>query len=171
MNARLLGAMLEFGIDKFEMSALEFCDESLLIETERKWIEMLGTTDGKCGYNLRVDTDSGMLTHNSTSKKITANLKKQWDAGIRDGHSDKLKKNWEDNPHRKIENGAMFRERLTKYSYKVTKPDGVVIDCNYAQLCELGLKNIPASFHRKKTNDVMYKSYRVVRLIIKDRSW
>ena len=67
----------------------------MLAEKELFWIGRLRVTDRNVGYNLRLDSSTGMVTHSETSIKISNRLKKEWSEGVRDGHSDKLKVSWE----------------------------------------------------------------------------
>jgi hypothetical protein len=110
-----------------------------------------------------MDSNTGMITHPDTSKKISVNLKRQWANGERDGHGDKLKKSWSNNDKRKKQQSQMMTKNLTKYSYEVTSPKGSVENCDYTRLTELGLKSVLSNFFRKKSNDAMCKGFRVIR--------
>lgn len=88
LNDYLFAAMRKVGINNFEMFVLEFCESEALSERELVWIINFNTTDRNCGYNLRLDSSSGMLAHADTKSKISKNLKRQWAEGIRDGHSE-----------------------------------------------------------------------------------
>lgn len=163
INDYLFNAMNKVGINQFEYFPLEFCTIDETAIRELFWITELNTIDRNHGYNLRLDSSTGMITSQSTSEKISANLRRQWRDGIRDNHSQKMKDIWSNDPKRKLQQSTLLRKYRTKYDYNVHHPDGTVETCQYSRLIELGLKNVIANFHRKKSNDVMCKGFRVVR--------
>src|ERR1700740_3760185 len=128
------------------------------------WILKLGSLDRNSGYNLRLDTETGMETSQSTSEKIRENLKRQWAAGERSGHSDKMKKKWQSDPLRRKRQGEMFSKMRTKYEYKVTGPDNVSKTVLYKELQVSGLQNVLANFHRNKSNRVTCRGFIVERI-------
>ena len=60
----------------FEMTVLEYTSFDLLIR-EKYWIEYYNTTCHEHGYNLRKDDENGMITHSSTSVKISNRMKER----------------------------------------------------------------------------------------------
>lgn len=164
LNDYLYRAIKKVGIDNFDFIPVEFIeDKSKLIERERFWIEQFRSTERNFGYNLRIDDErSGLITNPETSRKMSENLKRQWASGVRDSHSDKLKKSWKENPHRRETQSKLFTRYKTKYEYKVLLPEGVRI-MNYADLVEMGLHSVISNFHRKKSNDVVHKGIRIIR--------
>lgn len=161
-----MNAMLKYGFDSFSFSIVELCDVSVCAERELYWMDFYDSCNHDKGYNLRRDSSSGMVTHKSTSDKISKRLKKEWSSGIRSEHSDKMKKKWSERD--KSEQSAVMSKALTKYFYKLTNSDGVVQIVVYKQLCELGLKNIISKFHTKKSDVVSYKGYIVERFKINE---
>jgi len=162
INNFLMTAMEKDGYENFNFINLEICEKEELFSKELFWIEKLKSSESEFGYNLRKDTLSGMVTHSSTSEKISNRLKKEWSDGKRDGHSKKLKANWEDNPYRKVFQSDLFSKIKTKYEYVVTK-DGKEWIVLYKDLHQYGLKDVGSYFHRKKSDDVICKGYRVIR--------
>lgn len=157
MNRYLLNSMTKYGIGKFKMEILEECPESDLSVREHHWMIELDSL-GDNGYNLRSDTDQGMIVHAKTSEKITNRLKEEWSSGVRDDHSEKLKLNWLERD-REAQAGVM-RKVLTKWMYKVD--DGEPI--SYSQICEMGLKGVLSPFHRKKSDIVTFKGFKIERI-------
>jgi hypothetical protein len=155
--------MIKVGIDKFEIFPLEFAEIDNLSELELRWMVRLKSTDRNHGYNLRMDSSTGMITSPETSQKISDNLKRQWASGIRDGHAEKLRDKWASDPTRKKNQGILFSQIKTKYEYEVYHPNGEIESCSYDRLVELGLKNVIVNFHRKNSNDVKCKGFRVIR--------
>src|ERR1035441_5598068 len=60
VNPYLYAAMRKSGLSNFEMFALEFCDSEQLSECELKWMLSLRSTERNFGYNLRMDSSSGI---------------------------------------------------------------------------------------------------------------
>jgi len=163
INDYLFNAMSKVGIENFEFFPLEFCSIKETAERELFWMVKLKSTDRNHGYNLRMDSSTGMITSSETSKKISENLKKQWASGVRDDHAEKLREKWASDPERKRKQGESFRQIKTKYEYEVHHPDGVVESCLYSRLVELKIKNVITNFHRQNSNDVMCNGFRVIR--------
>jgi len=163
INDYLFNAMRKVGFENFEMFPLEFCEISECAERELFWMTELKSTERNFGYNLRMDSSTGMLTTSSTSEKIRKNLKEQWASGVRDGHGEKLRKSWENNTVRRLQQSKLLSQIKTKYEYRVTSPEGVTKKCDYSQLCEMGLKNVMSTFHRKNTNTAVFKGFTIQR--------
>lgn len=166
INEYLMNSFIKYGFDNFEFKVIEVVAVELLSERELFWIDALDTTNQLKGYNLRRDSSSGMITHKSTSEKISKRLIKEWEDGVRAGHADKVKESWK---HRSRESQAnLMSDNLTKYEYVVYLPDGCVF-VRYAELCNHGLKNVISKFFKKKCDDVVFKGIRVRRVSIEDK--
>lgn len=157
MNNYLLRSMIKHGIENFKMEVLEECNFDDLSVRELHWMNELGSL-GEGGYNLRSDTDQGMIVHPKTSAKITSRLKDEWNSGLRDGHSDKLKASWEGRD-RAFQSSVMTKV-LTKWMYKID--DGKPV--SYKTLDEMGLKGVMSPFHRKKSDCVTFKGHKIERV-------
>lgn len=166
MNEYLYNSMIKYGVDAFEMFPLEFVDESIISERELWWMNHFNSLNRHKGYNLRSDSSTGMHTHDETKRKISQRLKREWKQGLRNGHSDKLKENWKSRD--RSAQGKMFSASLTKYSYIVTKDDGTTDVCSYKELKELGLSNVIAKFHKKKSNFEKFKTVTVERVVVNE---
>jgi group I intron endonuclease len=163
VNDYLYRSIQKHGLDKFEMFPLEFVESDQLPARELWWMNHLNTLNRRNGYNLRADSSSGMITHQSTRDKISERLKQEWKSGIRSGHSDKLKKSW-NNQQRRDDQSRLFSKIKTKYVYMVVFPNGdVESDCDYQRLTELGLKSSLSSFHRSGDDTVVVKGHVVNR--------
>lgn len=162
-NPHLQNAWNKYGEYFFEYFVLEFLEpnEQLVAERELYWMKIYNSLEN--GYNLRSDSDSKMIVHEETSKKISERLKKEWSEGIRSKHGEKLAKNWENNIERKEQQSKLFSKLKTKYLYKIN--DKLY---DYFQLKELGYKNCIEAFYRKKSNIVTFKGIVVERVKIED---
>lgn len=170
-NPYLQKAWNKYGSDNFEYIILDkFTEitEDLLSEKELYYINLFRVTDSKYGYNLRKDSNTKMICHELTSLKISNRLKKEWKSGIRNNHSQKLKQNWKNNTTRKIKQSQLFSKTKTKYMYYIQTPNGDNIKVLYQELCELGLQNCIATFCKKKTDNIIFKSHVIKRVIIED---
>lgn len=167
VNPHLMNAVLKDGVDSFEFTVLEFCDdtEEAAVQ-ELYWMMHLGTLDRNFGYNLRADTTTGMITHPETSKKISDRLKKEWESGKRNGHSEKLKDSWQFRD-RKTQS-KQFSKSLTRYEYCVYLETGIRVVL-YEELVSMGFKNAIAGFHRKQCDDITYKGVRIVRRNVEEK--
>lgn len=164
INDYLYNAICKYGIQDFEMIPLEFAAIDELSELELQWMKVLDSTNRRFGYNLRMDSSTGMITSPETSKKISDNLKGQWARGERSGHSQKLKDAWASNPERVKSQGELFSKLKTVWSYVVTFPDGSKRTMNYKDLKGCGLGNCLSEFHRKKTDSCRYKGHAITRI-------
>lgn len=162
INSYLMNAMIKYGFYNFEFSILEFCEINLCAEKELYWIDFYDSCNHEKGYNLRRDSSTGMITHETTSVKISNRLKSEWSSGIRDDHSEKLSKNW--STRSKTEQSKLLTNILTKYCYEIIDEHGNSNVVVYKQLCNLGLKNVIASFHKKNTSVVKFKGYIIRRV-------
>jgi len=162
LNNHLYNAMVKSGINNFDFVPLEFASDLELPEKELLWMDTLKSCERDRGYNLRRDSDGHMVTSSETSGKISNNLKQQWASGVRDGHSQKLKENWKNNPLRSKQQSKILSINKTRYQYIVYEGcESTVV--NYSWLKQNKLHNVITHFHRKKSNDVIYKGVRIIR--------
>lgn len=159
INEYLLNSMNKYGFENFTFEILEVCENYLTPKKELDYILKLKSNDKDIGYNLRLDTSSGvMLTDKRTSDKISNRLKSEWIKGIRKNHSDKLKKSWK-NRSRKEQSELMVKN-LTKYKYLINDTREV----DHQGLVSLGLANCLSEFHRKRSDFCIWKSFRIQRI-------
>lgn len=165
LNDYLLNAMRKVGIEKFEMFVLEFCELEVLNVNELKWIENFNTLNRNYGYNLRLDSSTGLITNAETSIKMSNNLKNQWSSGVRKDHSEKLKKSWaEASPLRRKEQSQRFAQIRTKYDYSITYPNGLIeTPVTYLKLKTLGIKSALGNMCRSGLNFTNCNGYYVTR--------
>jgi len=167
INFYLWNAFKKYGIDNFEASILEYCEIEKLKELELRYMILYKSTDRNFGYNLRLDSSTGMMCHELTKEKISARLRKEWSEGVRDGHSEKLKKSWESSI-RRDEQRKMFSKILQKYEYKLSTLDNIFIESvDYSKLRELKLENCLSTFHTKKTTIIKFKGYIIEKVLLK----
>lgn len=151
---------ISHNLDSFDISIIETCSISDLATKELHWMNVLNTTNSKYGYNFRMDSSTGMITHKETSEKISKRLKKEWASGIRDGHSKKLSESWSNSPKRRKDQSKLMSKTLTKYSYNLYGTDGTLLDSvSYLGLKERGLQNCLATMCRKQSNKIRFKGF------------
>jgi group I intron endonuclease len=171
INQYLMAAMKKSGFEKFEMFVLEFCEPDFLQERELWWMQKFNTTCRNLGYNLRMDSSSGMVAHLDTKLKISQNLKRQWAEGKRAGHSEKLKASWANaSPLRSVEQSERFRKSRTKFAYTITHPNGDVEHCDYLRLKVLGIKSAVGNMCRTNKNITRCNGYVVQRQPVGEQS-
>lgn len=161
INNYLMSSMEKYGFENFTFEPILICSiqDSLIFELE--YMKNYNSLNRDYGYNLRSDSDGGMITSKETSSKISSRLKKEWKDGKRNNHSKKLKKSW-NNRNRKDQSELMTKN-LTKYYYIIN--NDILNKLTYADLKALNLQNVIGSFHRKKSDDVFYKNIRIQRYL------
>lgn len=164
INEYLLRSMTKHGLHNFKYEVLEFCAADIMGEREIYWMDYHHSCNREFGYNLRRDSSGGMEVSDETREKISKRLIKEWKSGIRDSHSEKLKKSWESRD--KAAQGEFFRKVLTKYKYLVYYSENVATEMYYRDLKTAGLKSVISTFHKKKTNDVTFKGLRIRRVMV-----
>ena len=161
INQYLLNSFCKNGFDCFNFTIIEFCDLDKLSERELFWMQYYNSTDKRYGYNLRMDSSTGMITHEKTKEKISRRLKKEWENGIRDNHSEKLKESWKNRDKEK--QSKILSKNLTKYKYIIENDFGK-FEVYYENLCKMGYKNVVSTFHKKNCNEVIFKNARIKRV-------
>ena len=83
INQYFMNAIEKYLPENFTFEVVEVCEIDLLAERELHWMVVYRSTEQDCGYNLRMDSSTGMITHPETSKKISERIKKEYEEGIR----------------------------------------------------------------------------------------
>ena len=161
INNYLLNSFLKYGFDNFEFEVVEFCSLEQCSEKELNWMIEFDTTNKEVGYNLRMDSSTGMITHELTSKKISERLRDEWSKGVRKNHGAKLKASWEFRD--RDEQSKLMSKTLTKYVYDLYYEDREEIGILYKELRDRGLSSAIGNFHRRKSDEVMCKGVKVIR--------
>ena len=92
INDYLRNSISKYGIESFVFEIVEITTVEALAERELFWMLEYKSTDRNYGYNLRLDSSTGMVTHELTRKKISERLRKEWRDGKRSAHRDKMTK-------------------------------------------------------------------------------
>ena len=161
INNYLLNSFLKYGFDNFEFEVVEFCSLEQCSEKELNWMIEFDTTNKEVGYNLRMDSSTGMIMHELTSKKISERLRDEWSKGVRKNHGAKLKASWEFRD--RDEQSKLMSKTLTKYVYDLYYEDREEIGILYKELRDRGLSSAIGNFHRRKSDEVMCKGVKVIR--------
>lgn len=175
-NEHLLSAFNLYGEDNFECYLLEKFEESenleqILADRELFWMKELDSLNKDKGYNLRWDSEGKCFVSDETREKISRRIKDEWDNGIRDQHSNKMKNYWNTNPERKIQQSTIMSKNKQKYHYDIFDSDLNLIVQNgtYQDLINYGLdKSIMSSFFRNKKDEVFCKGFKVIRYKINE---
>lgn len=170
-NPYLINAWYKYGESNFEYYVIETLpvDDELVAQRELYWMMQYDSLNPLNGYNLRADSDSRMIVHNLTRQKISNRLKTEWANGIRKQHAMKLKLSWQKDESRKSTQSNRFSKTLTKWQYQLYTLNNEFVDTvNYIQLKELKLHNCIATFHKKSTNKIKFKTYIIIRVKIED---
>lgn len=166
INDYLYNAMKKHGVENFEFLPVDFAPIEELGDLELQWMTTLNSVHRNYGYNLRLDTSTGMVAAPETSVKISENLRRQWAEGVRSNHSEIMSAKWASNPERRKKQGELLSKIKTRYRYVVTDPVGFVFECDYKRLKELSLSSVLSSFHRKNCNVAVIKGHRIERFTV-----
>lgn len=83
INPYFLNSIKKHNPENFTFEVVETCSIEMLAERELHWMVVFRSTEADFGYNLRMDSSTGMITHPSTSKKISERIKKEFENGTR----------------------------------------------------------------------------------------
>lgn len=159
-NPYLTNSWYKYRNDNFEYFVVEKCEGEVLIASrELFWMKHFDSLNREKGYNLRSDSDSKMIVHESTKKKISDRLKKEWSLGVRSEHGKKLSDNWKTTPERNAQQSKVMSKALTKYFYIVNGEK-----LSYQDLVKSGLKNAIGKFWIKKSDTIVYKGISIERV-------
>lgn len=128
-NQYFINSWWKYGKENFEYFILEIIDlknenlENILKEKELFWIKYYNSIDRNYGYNLRMDSETKMIVHESTRLKLKiANHKRFSNIEERLKIGEKSKNFWKNNPEIKEEMKEKVSENHTKYHiYQYTK--------------------------------------------------
>ena len=161
INSYLLNSFLKYGFDNFKFDVIEFCSVDKCSERELYWMIEFDTTNKEVGYNLRMDSSTGMITHELTSKKISDRLRDEWSKGFRKDHGVKLKASWEFRD--RDQQSKLMSKILTKYVYDLYYEDCEEIGISYKELREKGFSSVLGTFSRRKVDEAKCKGVNIVR--------
>lgn len=165
INEYMLNSMIKYGIDKFTFVVIEICSDDVIQEREFFWMNYFNSTNRNKGYNLRMDESGMMVVHESTRKKISERLKREWAEGRRSDHSDKLKLSWLDQ-NKRDRQSVILSKIKTKYKYHVISCGIINKIVYYNELKQMKLHGCLSKFAKYKTNLVYFKNFRIERIII-----
>lgn len=83
INPYFLNSIQKHNPENFKFEVIEVCPIEMLSERELHWMVECKSTEPSIGYNLRMDSSTGMVTHDSTREKISNRLKKEYAEGTR----------------------------------------------------------------------------------------
>lgn len=69
-NPHLINSWYKHGRQNFEYYVLEYCEIEILSEKELFWIKKLDSLDRNKGYNLRLDSSTGLVITEQTRQKL-----------------------------------------------------------------------------------------------------
>lgn len=121
-NPYLINSWHKYGRDKFTYYVIEYIDKDTREELDEElknrelhWIINLNSLDKDSGYNLRLDSESGMITSEETRKKMSKSQTERYkDEEVRKKQSETMKKIRKENPE-------LYKESYNKIAYKRRK--------------------------------------------------
>ena len=117
INQRFLNSINKYGVHNFLFDVLEECSVSDLADRELYWITRLDSINPSIGYNLRLDSSTGMVVHQSTREKISKRIKMEFESGIRtkEAVSKWASEFWRDNPETRVEMARNVSKAKSSY--------------------------------------------------------
>lgn len=129
-NPHLINSWHKYGKDNFEYLVLEYLpfEPNLIAERELFWIKNYNATDPSKGYNLRLDSSTGMITHESTRVKLRAAQRRRCE---NPEHKVRLReyilKYREDNPNWKEQMSKAVSESKRIYTFEQYTRDNILV--------------------------------------------
>lgn len=130
-NQYFINSWNKYGKNNFEYFILEIIDinrddiDEFTKERELFWIKFFMTTDDNYGYNLRMDSATNMIVHQSTREKYRERNKKRYQKQEeRDKVSKWATKFWAENPDKKEQMKDKVSKKHTKYKIEQYTKDG-----------------------------------------------
>lgn len=138
-NIHLIRAWHKYGRHFFRYSVLEYCDKRLLQEKELFYIQKYNTIDRNFGYNIRLDSSSGMIVSDETRERL------------RNAQNNRFKRNgnkciecshtfWRDNPDKAKEMGIKISKNNNIYKFEKYSKTGELIE-TFENILEIVEKN------------------------------
>jgi group I intron endonuclease len=113
-NPYLINAWHKYGECNFRYDILEFCSSDDLSKRELFWMKKYNVFNPEFGYNLRKDTESGMVPSESTKRKMSISHKKRY-KNMSNKEREIMKENgrliWKNHSKQKIEE---IKDNLSK---------------------------------------------------------
>lgn len=129
-NSKLYADILKYGIEAFDVEVIEEFKDISNIELKNKetyYMNLFNSLDDNIGYNIRQDIDGHCICADSTREIKRKQAIEQWNSGIRNGHSKKMKNYWDNNISRKLQQSSIMSANKTKYVYSVYNKDTNVL--------------------------------------------
>jgi group I intron endonuclease len=128
-NIHLIHAWHKYGRDEFIYYVLEYLDfdENLLKERELYWIVETNALSREVGYNLRLDSETGLICSDETRKRLSESQKKRWsNLEARKELGEKIKDRWLDEERLSRMKNSLSISRSRYYILQQTK-DGEIV--------------------------------------------
>jgi group I intron endonuclease len=138
INQRFLNSINKYGPENFTFSVIEACPVELLAERELAWMEYFESTNPEKGYNLRMDSSTGMVTHPSTSKKISTRIKKEYDTGVRSREAISIWATalWEDGDKKEQMARSVSKAKASFFIQRTMEGEPIAVWSNINQIIE-----------------------------------
>lgn len=118
-NPHLINAWHKYGRNSFEYVVLEYLELDLLAERELFWITSLNALDPEIGYNLRLDSSTGMITSDETRQKLSEayKLRKEKFPELSRKNVEYVSNYWRTHPEEKELMRANLKKLKQKYRF------------------------------------------------------
>lgn len=143
-NPYLINAWHKYGRENFEYFVIEYLElnEELISRREEKWIKHFNSLDKNIGYNLRLDTTTGIIVKKETRLKLSQSrrLRENKFPELAEKVGIKLKEFWKNNPDIKKEMAQKVKKSKEKYRFFKLDEEENILE-SFETLEELLFKN------------------------------
>lgn len=140
-NRHLINSWHKHGESNFIYFVVEVTSKEMLSERELFWMMQFKCLDRDKGYNLRLDSSSGMEVSQETRDKLSVSQSKRWEceqARIENGK--RTSEFWANNPKKKEEMAKKVKQSQSKYFFTQYNIEGELLS-TYQSMDEIIEKN------------------------------
>jgi group I intron endonuclease len=120
-NRHLINSWHKYGKENFEYFVVEFCNTDEISERELHWIKSFDSLNREKGYNLRLDSSTGLVVSQETREKLRqAQIKRFENPEERKKCSHTF---WKDNPEKLKDMGKKVAKLNVRY--KIEQSDKI----------------------------------------------
>jgi len=140
-NRYLINSWHKHGESNFEYFVIEYAEYDDLSKRELYWMKCFNSLDRKHGYNLRPDSEGGLMPAQETRDLLSESGKRRFsDPKEREKVSKFFKKFWEDNPEKKEVMKRKLSKSKEKYIFHQYDSSGTLLN-TYPSMKDILEKN------------------------------
>lgn len=140
-NRYLINSWHKHGETNFEYFVIEYSDYDNLSERELYWITCFNSLNREHGYNLRLDSEGGMIPSQESRERLSAAGKRRFsNPEERKKVSEFFTEFWKNNPEKKEEMKKKLSKAKEKYMFHQYDSEGTLLN-TYLSMKDILEKN------------------------------